>query len=159
MDKRSIFYRINQDTLYIRSTTKNNAVSEVEELHRTHYTMQKGKKIIEYACLRAGSTYQGVSDAMKVLFDWNHYPPIPINPSEDLYAFATESPDNHGCIWVITKNIKEIQERENDTIIHFINGKSLIVKMSKYRMEKLQAHLYKYHLYFRNQSYIDRIKF
>ncbi|MBU5594505.1 competence protein ComK [Amphibacillus sp. MSJ-3] len=149
IDPRSAYYRINDQTLYIRSAKTTYAVSEIEELDGTHYTMQKGYKIIEHACLRNGSSYQGRAQAMKELFNLKQNPPIPIDPNRDLYVFPTQAPKNEDCIWVITKNIKEIEERDRSSIIYYKNGKVLRVHLSKFRMEKLCAHLYKYHLYFR----------
>ncbi|WP_440894681.1 competence protein ComK [Amphibacillus sp. Q70] len=149
IDLRSAFYRINDQTLYIRAANRPDAVSEVEELNQTHYTMQKGYKIIEQACLRSGSSYQGRAQAMKVIFNLKQNPPIPIDPNRDLYTFPTQSPRNENCIWVITKHIKEIEERDRFSIIYYKNGKVLRVQLSKHRMEKLCAHLYRYHLYFK----------
>lgn len=150
MDFRSFFYRISDETLYIRPTIKNNAVSEVEELDDTRYSMQQGIKIIEYACIRSGSSYEGRADAMKTIFDLAYYPPIPIDPTKDLYAFATESPKNYDCMWVMTNNIKKIDQRKQNSIIHFKNNKTLRIPVSKLRMQKILSYLYQYHLYFKN---------
>jgi len=150
MDFRSFFYRVNDETLFIRPTVKNNAVSEIEELDETCYSMQDGFKIIDQACIRSGSSYQGRADAMKAIFDIKYYPPIPINPTKNLYAFSTESPHNYDCIWVMTNNIKMVKKRERNSIIYFKNGKRLLIPVSKRRMEIILGRLYQYHIYFKN---------
>ncbi|MBM7539847.1 competence protein ComK [Amphibacillus cookii] len=112
--------------------------------------MQSVQHIIEQACIQNGSSYQGRATAMQALFKLKQNPPIPINPAYDLYAFATHSPRQDQCVWIITKHIKYIDEREKEAIIQYTNGKVLRIPMSKRRVQRVCAYLYKYHLYFKN---------
>ncbi len=112
--------------------------------------MQSGQHIIEQACIQNGSSYQGRATAMQALFKLKQNPPIPINPAFDLYAFATHSPRQDQCVWIVTKHIKYIDDRDKEAIIHYTNGKILRIPMSKRRVQRVCFYLYKYQLYFKN---------
>ncbi|SEO56032.1 competence protein ComK [Amphibacillus marinus] len=102
-------YQVNEKTLYIRSAYHSQVTTEIEEVDQTQYAMKTSKRIIEEACIRGGSSYQGRTEAMKALLNVTQLPPIPINPNQDIYAFTTKSPREHSCIWIITKHIKHIE--------------------------------------------------
>ncbi len=152
IDLRLASYQISDRTLYIKAAKKHDAVTEIEELYDTYYSMQTGLKIINQACVRAGSTYVGRAQAMKKIFNINYNPPIPIDPSRDLYAFATLSPHQENSIWVITKNIIEIQHSSKFSFIFFKNNKLLRVPLSKPRMDRFCSNLYKYNLFFKSND-------
>ncbi len=148
-DFRSSTYQITEDTLYIRTARKHNAVTEIEEIYQTRYTMQRSLKIIDQACIQNGSTYTGRVNAAKQLLGIHYNPPIAIDPYRGIYAFATLSPLDENCIWVITKNIIDIKHNNKGSTIYYKNNKSLHILMSKHQVDRLCAHLYKYLLIFR----------
>jgi len=143
-------YKITDQTLYLRSTQKIGVVTEVVELEQTFYLMQDSLQIIDHSCTCYGSSYQGVVTCVKKLFHLKQNPPLPLDPLQGLYAFATHSPRSPDCIWVITKNIKAVEYREHLSIIYFINGTTLIIQMTKRRLQKLFACIFEYSLYFRS---------
>lgn len=149
IDFRLFNYLITDQALYIQSTQKMNAISEVEELDHTQYIMQDSLKIIKEACIYYGSSYQGRVSSVKELFNRKQNPPIPIDPKRGIYAFPTRSPRHHNNIWVLTTNIKTIEQRDRFSIIYYNNGKTLVVQLSKYQVDKVLACLYKCYLHFR----------
>ena len=151
IDLRLASYHLSEQTLYIRPAKRYNAVTEIEEIYDTYHSMQSSFKIIDQACLRAGSSYIGRVDSMRELFKVKYNPPILIDEKRGLYAFATHSPHHEDCIWIITKNIIGIEHGYKYSIIHFKNNKSLRVSLSKQRMDRLCSFLYQYFLCF-NQN-------
>jgi len=149
IDLRSYTYQISDQTCYIRAAKKYNAVTEIVALDRTYYSMQTSLKIIDQACVMYGSTYMGRADAMRAIFNIHYNPPIPIDPEQGLYAFATHSPHHEDCIWIITKNIIRIRHGNNYSMIYFKNNRSLRVDLSKRRIDRLCSCLYQYILHFR----------
>lgn len=153
IDFRLSMYHISDQTLYIRSAQKYNAVSEIEEIDDTYYSMQPSLKIIDQACILRGSSYTGRANAMKKLFKIGYNPPILIDEHQDLYTFATRSPHHEDCIWIFTKNIIRIEHGDKYSIIHFKGNKTLRVRLSKRRLERLCSYLYKIHSYFNKNNH------
>ncbi|WP_067841413.1 competence protein ComK [Amphibacillus sediminis] len=143
------FYQLTDQTLYIKAAYETFATTKIEELEYTRYAMQSSRKIIEQACINGGASYQGRIDAMKALFNLKQSVPLPISPEKGIFAFSTKSPIHHSCIWILTQHIRLIDQFEKEAIIHYSNGKSLTITMSKRRLDRILAYLYRYHLYFR----------
>ncbi|SDB80887.1 ComK protein [Pelagirhabdus alkalitolerans] len=148
IDKRIAYYRINDLTLYLEDARKLDASTRIEERDATYESIHTLKQIMDHNCLMNGSSFAGRKAAMQAIFDLKQTPPIAINPEKEYYAFYVQLPNEFKAIWILTKQIKNIQQLDHTTIIHFHHGKSYALNISRARSNRIFAHMYRLQTYF-----------
>ncbi|WP_183163857.1 competence protein ComK [Alteribacter keqinensis] len=117
------------------------------ELDRTVYVAQPCIKIIEYACLSGGSSFNGRRDAVLFHTGFQKRVPVPLSVSHRICAFPTQSPHIHECAWIFSQHLKKVSEIEEKdsppkqkkkphSRVHFSTGKHLDLNVSKHVLDK-----------------------
>lgn len=98
-------------------------------------------EIIKASCYQNFSSYEGRREAVKHLTDFQKKVPIPVNTSQDIYAFPTKSPTSEDCVWLFFHHIKKIvdnhkegMECEFPSTVHFVNNTKLSLNISHFSL-------------------------
>ncbi|MCT8140513.1 competence protein ComK [Anaerobacillus sp. CMMVII] len=130
-------YSVNKDTLALLSVAHPDYHTIAIETDRKLYIRKTPFQIIKAACLKGGSTYEGRRAAVTYLTGAKHKVPIPINPTEHIYAFPTYSPTQFECSWIFHDHVHSISPyQKNHTVITFKNELQLKLPVSYYTIEK-----------------------
>ncbi|WP_186579793.1 competence protein ComK [Aquibacillus kalidii] len=98
--------------------------------------------IMKRACLDVLSSYEGRRSAVMHQTNYQKKVPIPIDPTNQIYAFPTHSPSDYRCMWIFYNHVLSIKENTNKaqkdmkSIITFRDGRKLAVTESCYLLEK-----------------------
>lgn len=123
-------YEINEGTLAV--VPLNSSKSKIYEDKKEYIIDNTPFEIIDYSCKYFGSSYEGRKDGTKSILHIEYKVPIVIESSNNLIFFPTSSPYSSDCCWISLKDIKSVKEIENKgTEITFINGKKVIIPVSK----------------------------
>lgn len=88
--------------------------------------------VLQGGCLDGGSDYDGRRNYTLLSFDYEKKTPVGVMPYQKIYAFPTESPENHSCVWIFLahyKSAKKISKKKTE--ITFQNDTKLVVPISK----------------------------
>lgn len=129
-------YEISPTTLAILPAYHPTYASKIIDLQGDFYSHETPITLIETACLEGGSSLEGRRKALRHKLSFHQYPPIPINPLEDIYAFPTCSPESYECIWIFYEHILQLQPKLQSTIVTFQNHQSIEVPVSLAVMKK-----------------------
>ncbi|MGL4819771.1 MAG: competence protein ComK [Bacilli bacterium] len=88
------------------------------------------KQLIEEACIRGGSTYEGRRLAMKERFLYKQCTPIPIIPHEGIFAFPTATPTSEVCVWVFPNHLTGMVEISDGVALYFGHNQRIVVHAS-----------------------------
>jgi competence protein ComK len=133
-------YEINEDTVAIIPANHYDYASIVLEGNETYYVKKKVFQLIEEGCLEGGAKFEGRRESVIHKTGSDMKVPIPINPNENIYAFPTNSPSSHDCMWIFYFHVKEVKPNGNNkaqTMITFNNSEKLLVDVS-YQIIKKQ---------------------
>ncbi|MFX3623260.1 MAG: competence protein ComK [Ectobacillus sp.] len=93
-------------------------------------------QLLQEACLRTGSSYQGKRDAVKALLHLKHAIPIPISYAKGICAIPSTSPQKWECVWYFYAHVRKVQRHHDQTYVLFRNGEKLLVNASTYRTKQ-----------------------
>lgn len=126
-------YVINSSTMAIVPAKEIGFDSVVIEEGRVLHVCQTPIQIIKHSCLRHWSTYEGRKEAVMHHTGFKRKVPIPIAFDEVLVAFPTHAINHIDCNWIMFHHVSDyIESDPGETDIHFRNGKSLKLKVSKH---------------------------
>ncbi|WP_261180817.1 competence protein ComK [Anaerobacillus sp. CMMVII] len=129
-------YSVNKDTLALLSVAHPDYHTIAIETDRKLHIRKTPFQIIKAACLKGGSTYEGRRAAVTYLTGAKHKVPIPIHPTEHIYAFPTFSPTQFECSWIFHDHVHSITPfQQNCTLITFKNEQQLKLPVSYYTIE------------------------
>lgn len=126
-------YEINENTMAVISI--NEKESKVVEKDREYYINTSGYNIMDESCQYFGSSYQGRVDGSRAILNARYKLPIVVEDTNNLIFFPTESPDLESCSWLSLKDIANVIEENNETIILFKNGVKISVNVSKFSLD------------------------
>ncbi len=133
-------YEINKETMALVPARHIDYDTIVYEAHQILYVKQRPLNMIKAACLEGGATYDGRRIAVIHQTGADHKTPIPINPSQDIYAFPTQSASNFDCNWLFYHHVRSIlphPKHPNQSLILFKNGQDpLTIDISLASLEK-----------------------
>ncbi|KAA0548453.1 competence protein [Bacillus sp. BGMRC 2118] len=134
--KQNDHYEISPLTLAILPAYHETYQSRILDIQGEFYSNQRPLKLIEQACLEGGASYDGRRKSLQYKKSFHQYPPIPINPLEDIYAFPTCSPDSYDCIWLFYEHILHYRPQGNQLLVTFHNHQTLELNISPSIMDK-----------------------
>ncbi|MBB5174552.1 competence protein ComK [Texcoconibacillus texcoconensis] len=132
-------YDINCETMSLLTAKSTDYDSIVLESDRTLYVRQTPLQLIESACLRGGSSYDGRRIAVMHETGAQRKVPIPINRLENIYAFPTHSPKNFNCHWLFSAHIHKMTpnpKNKKQCLITFTNNEKITLDVSPSVIEK-----------------------
>ncbi|RSK28840.1 competence protein [Bacillus sp. HMF5848] len=142
MDAILVDYVINEKTMIVLPTAHLHYQSIVWETNRILYVQKTPLQLIQQACIEGGADYAGRRISMIYHTNAKQKTPIPINPTLNIYAFPTESPNNFNCKWIFYNHVLSIERNQSATkstypsIIIFKNGQTLPITESLYLLDK-----------------------
>ena len=123
-------YEINENTLAVVSIDENESM--IIEKGKQYCVTKSGYEIMDDSCQYFGSSYQGRVAGSRAILNAKYKLPIIVEDSRNLIFFPTESPELASCSWLSLKDIKEVLENGNGTIVLFKNGYELNIDISKF---------------------------
>jgi competence protein ComK len=109
------------------------------EVGGAYVTSTPPEKLIDEACLRHGSSYEGRRQAVIHVLQYWKRTPFAIAPLLGIYAFPTASSRDLDCVWLFLEHtLSALPDEANPqhSIVHFRNGTDLFVKASAAFLEK-----------------------
>lgn len=132
-------YEINPNTMAILPAYHIDYQAIVWERTQHYYVKKPSLQLIKEACLVGGADFDGRRAAVTYKTGITSKSPIPIHPSEQIYAFPTHSPKLHECHWLFYHHIKSLHRHPDTpthTIVTFHDEKELLLPVSHYSLER-----------------------
>jgi len=133
-------YLINHDTLALEAVFVDGFKSRITTTHGVYYSKMSIKSLLEEACIRYGSTFDGRVQAIRLFFEYLHKTPLLINPGE-VGAFPTLSYLDPECVWLFNHHFQIKVLSANRSEVIFSTGHSVQVNVSKRVLIKQQQRL------------------
>lgn len=133
-------YLINEDTLALESIFVDGFKSRITTTHGLYYSKMSKESLLEEACIRYGSTFDGRIQAIRKFFEYLHKTPLLINP-EAVGAFPTLSYLDAECVWLFNHHFQIKVLSANRSEVIFSTGHSIQVNVSKRVLIKQQQRL------------------
>jgi competence protein ComK len=135
-------YVISPKTMALLSERHIDYCTKVVETNQTYYINTPILSLVEQACLEGYSTYEGRRAAVKHFTGYHQKIPIPIIPSQNIFAFPTISPLQFDCCWLFPNHIQSIHpspKNKSHSIVKMKNNQTLYIKQS-YNTLRKQMH-------------------
>ncbi|MDZ5784094.1 competence protein ComK [Marinococcus luteus] len=132
-------YEVNENTMAIVPNFEGEAKSIIWEKDGARIPAScTPTAIIKRGCLRGGSSFEGRSEAVKHYLHIRKKLPVPVNPSEGIYAFPISSLRDPENIWIFYNHVQPGQFVTSDdgTLIQFTDGTSLPTKASTFMIQQ-----------------------
>lgn len=110
--------------------------SSILEYNQTVTREEKPIDIIKENCLHYGSSYHGRIASVQHHLKFKQKTPVPITPTKEIYSFPTQSATSFDCIWIFFHAIKQVENKEQQSTITFINGEVVDIDTSYYTIQK-----------------------
>ncbi len=141
-------YEINEDTYVVLA--EEIGKTKIIEKDNEYTINEDAYKVMDESCKYYGSSYKGRIEASKKLLDCSYKLPIIVEESSALIFFPIKSSLLQDCCWINLNSIKSVEKNGNKCNITLINGKKLLIDISKlsienqiYRSSKLESIIYK----------------
>ncbi|SDI45009.1 competence protein ComK [Natribacillus halophilus] len=126
-------YRVNAETMAILSAENGSYIYEREQ--EIFQCQERPLQIIRKSCLDGGASFAGRIDAVRHKTKLSKKLPIPINVSENWYAFPTAGLRDYDCYWIFYHHIDKIEATNRKCCnIYFHDQQWLPVKKSLYTL-------------------------
>lgn len=99
-------YTLNKRTIALLPAKQIEYETIAVEEDRRFFIKKSALQIIQEACIKNGSTYEGRRDAVIQLTGFKRKVPIPISIKKNIYTFPTHSPKDYDCIWLFHNHIQ-----------------------------------------------------
>lgn len=93
-------------------------------------------ELLEEACLRSGTSFQGKLDAIKALLSFKQNIPVPICLEHRICAIPAESPRKWDCTWYFYAHVKDLKRQGKQTLLQFHNDEELLINVSIYKSKQ-----------------------
>lgn len=123
-------YLIDERTLAVKSIFAGDYRSEIITTHGTYFSRLPPRNLLNKACLNHFSTKKGRIEAATILLNYSQKPPFIIAPNE-FGVFPTESSKNPDCVWIFNHRFIVNEVEKGESVLTFMNGTSIKVKVSK----------------------------
>jgi len=132
-------YDINQETMMLAPAKMIEYSTKMIEETTTIYTEARAIKLINQACIRRWTTYEGRRLAVMKHTNMRRKVPIPICPVENIIFFPTHAVDHFDNHWLSLRHIMRVEPVKQDKYmanITFTNGHTINIPCSTYMIEK-----------------------
>ena len=113
--------------------------TKIIEENATYYTEASAKQVIDSACLRAWTTYEGRRKAVIAHTGMKRKVPIPICAGENITFFPTHAVDYYDNHWLSLEHILKVEACKNEknlAKVIFKNGYSMLIPCTAYTIER-----------------------
>lgn len=115
--------------------------SKITRIDGIYYSKESPISLLEKACLRYGSTTEGRVNAVKEKMSYMHKTPLIVIPFS-VGAFPTVSSENLSCVWIFNHPFKVEELEKGKSAVTLLNGKTIIVPVSKHSLSNQQNKLH-----------------
>ncbi|QOY37175.1 competence protein ComK [Anaerobacillus isosaccharinicus] len=131
-------YEISQKTIALIPAAHMEYATIAIEADQLYYIKKFPLQLIDRACLKGFSSYDGRRKAVGYQLGIRHKVPIPISPHEQIYAFPTHSPTQFDCFWLFYQHVRTVKPcpKTNGVNVTFKTGQQLSIPVSYYTIEK-----------------------
>jgi competence protein ComK len=123
-------YLIDGRALALKSIFTGEYQSEIITTHGTYFSKLTPINLLNEACIIYFSTKKGRMQAATFLLNYSQKPPFIIAPNET-GVFPTESSKNPNCVWIFNHRLIVEEVAKGESVVTFMNGTSIQVKVSK----------------------------
>lgn len=102
----------------------------IYDVNGIYYTKQTVKSLLEEACIKRFSTYEGRLKPVRKLLDYVQKTPLLICPTQRICAFPITSPQKYGCTWILPYHVQSYEMKNGKLIVTFNNGIQLPLNCS-----------------------------
>ncbi|WP_075618308.1 competence protein ComK [Paenisporosarcina indica] len=152
-------YYINEDTLTLEPVFVDGFQSRIGTMHGVYYSKMSIRSLLEEACIRYASTFDGRIQAIQKFMEYRHKTPLLIIP-DTVGAVPTISHLQAECVWLFNHHYQINALSPNVSEIIFSNGYTIQVNVSKKVITKQQQRLYStmeaYRSMHRKKIYIEK---
>ena len=120
-------YLINEDTIIIFKKGKKTVIVEENQYLELSIDIMD---IINESCNYYCSSLKGRIEGSNYLLGNNYKTPVIISETREIILFPTSSYRSDDCIWINYKKIDRYYSKRLNTIIEFINGKKITIRLS-----------------------------
>jgi len=130
-------YKISESTMFISPYFHVDFRSKIIDEKGIFLTSKRPKDLLEEACIRDGSSFDGKRKAVIQKLNYKVRTPIPVSPNDFIYAFPTTSFLSYECKWFFANTIIDIRPLdENTSEIEFRNGYRMKCNLSTKLLNK-----------------------
>lgn len=123
-------YLLDERALAIKPIFTGDYQSEIFTTHGIYYSKLTPSNLLNKACINYCSTKKGRIGAATILLNYSQKPPFIISPNK-IGVFPTESPKNQTCVWIFNNRLTVNEVAKGESVITFMNGTFIKVKVSK----------------------------
>ena len=134
-------FLINRTVLAVKSFFIGEYKSEIITTHGTYYSKLKPLDLLNKACINNFSSWQGRTEFAKDLLNYSRKPPFIIVPNE-IGVFPTKSSACPDCVFIFNHHISVEEVAKGQSVITFMPGISITVKISKHIILKQYQRLH-----------------
>ncbi|SDM36763.1 competence protein ComK [Psychrobacillus sp. OK028] len=121
---------IDSETLLLEAVFIGKVKTRIVTTHGIYYSTKSPLELLEDACNRFASTFEGRVMATRKLMNYSVKTPLLIEPN-GLGAFPTMSYRRVECVWIFNHPFYVDELDKGKSIVHFMNGISVPVHTSK----------------------------
>ena len=126
-------YEINSNTLAVIGIDDSN--SKVIEGNKKYDIEDNSYQVMEDSCSYFGSSLKGRVEGTRKMMGINYKVPIIIEESRDIIFFPLTELESNKCTWISLNWFDRVENKDGKTYILFKNGKKMLTKISKYKIE------------------------
>ena len=134
-------FLINRTVLAIKAFFMGEIKSEIITTRGIFYSLLTPLELLNKACINYFSTCQGRTEVAMNLLNYSKKPPFIIVPNE-IGVFPTTSIKSPDCVFIFNHHIRVEEVAKGQSVITFMAGISLTVKVSKYTILKQYQRLH-----------------
>ena len=123
-------FLINRTVLAVKAFFMGENKSKIITTHGIYYSVLTPLELLNKACINYSSTWQGRTDVATVLLDYSKKPPFIIEPNK-IGVFPTKSSKSPDCVFIFNHHISVHEVAKGQSVITFMAGISVTVKVSK----------------------------
>jgi len=133
-------YLIDERTLAVKKILTGDYQSKIITTHGIYFSKLSPTNLLDKACLNYLSTKKGRKRATTNWLNYSQKPPFIIEPNKT-GVFQTESSKNPDCVWIFNQRLTVDEVAKKESVITFMNGTTIKVKVSKNTILKQKQRL------------------
>lgn len=124
---------ITSNTMALQHFAHSHYKTKIWDTNGVFYSTLTCTELLNEACLRTGTSFQGKREAIKTLLSFKQNIPIPICFEQGICAIPSSSSQKWDCIWYFYAHIKDMKRQGKQTLLQFHNNDELLLNESIYK--------------------------
>jgi len=132
--------RIDPQTLVIHPIFEGPMKTHIISTHGTYTSKVSQLELLNLACMRYFSTYEGRIRASRFQMEFHKKTPLLI-AENSIEAFPTKSPSNPECMWIFNHSFRVKFHTTKSSILYYDSGVEIVVNASIHTIEKQRSRM------------------